>query len=122
MAPPVRCCWEPKNVVRGACGFSGGRKSEHSYILQTCLASHRLKTAASYLLILHNLEQLDEHNGEIVRLLREAIKANDWQLCQELLRFIHSIDETGVALRNALLETGAISAHMENPITNGQVL
>ncbi len=55
--------------------------------------------------MLHNLEQLDEHNGDAVRLLRRAIEAKDFQLCRELLRFLHSIDDTGSALRNAVAET-----------------
>jgi len=70
-----------------------------------CLATGRLKTAGSYLLVLHNLEQLDENNGDVVRLLRSAIDAQDWQLCRELLRFLHSIDDTGKALGRALTET-----------------
>lgn len=73
-----------------------------------CLASGRLKTAGSYLLVLHNLEQLDGNNGDVVRLLRSAIDAKDWQLCRELLRFLHSIDDTGKALGRALTETGLL--------------
>jgi len=71
-------------------------------LFETCLASDRLKTAASYLLVLHNLEQLDENSTEAIRLLISAVKGKDWQLCRELLRFLHSIDDTGQALRNAL--------------------
>jgi len=69
---------------------------------QTCLSFRRLKTAGSYLLVLHNLEQLDENSSEAVRLLNSAVEAKEWQLCRELLRFLHSIDDTGHALRNAL--------------------
>lgn len=67
-----------------------------------CLSFNRLKTAGSYLLVLHNLEQLDENSTEAVRLLTKAVEEKDWQLCRELLRFLHSIDDTGQALRNAL--------------------
>jgi hypothetical protein len=67
-----------------------------------------LKTAGSYLLVLHNLEQLDENNKDAVRLLNCAVKAQDWQLCRELLRFLHSIDDTGEALRHALSETSLV--------------
>lgn len=74
-------------------------------IIQACLASDRLKTASSYLLVLHNLEQLDENSSDAIRLLRSAIESKDWQLCKDLLRFLHSIDPTGTALRNALAET-----------------
>ncbi|THH29722.1 hypothetical protein EUX98_g4465 [Antrodiella citrinella] len=74
-------------------------------LFETCLSSGRLKTAASYLLVLHNLEQLEGGSSDVVRLLRGAIEVKDWPLCRELLRFLHSIDESGAALRNALKET-----------------
>lgn len=68
-----------------------------------------LKTAGSYLLVLHNLEQLDtESNEEAVRLLRKAVEAKDWTLCRELLRFLRSIDESGGALRKASERAGII--------------
>jgi RAB6A-GEF complex partner protein 1 len=86
-----------------------------------CLSSLRLKTAGSYLLVLHNLEQLDENNDDAVRLLKSAVEAKDWQLCRELLRFLHSIDDTGAALRNALSKTGVISFSDEpEPVLNGR--
>ncbi|KAI0762695.1 RIC1-domain-containing protein [Fomes fomentarius] len=74
-------------------------------LFESCLSSGRLKTAGSYLLVLHGLEQLDGMNGDAIRLLRNAISAQDWQLCREILRFLHSIDDTGAALQSALLET-----------------
>ena len=76
---------------------------------QMCLASQRLKTASSYLLVLHNLEQLGEDNDDAVRLLKSAVEGKDWQLCRELLRFLHSIDDTGAALRSALSKTSVVS-------------
>ncbi|KAI0823049.1 RIC1-domain-containing protein [Trametes gibbosa] len=74
-------------------------------LFESCLTSGRLKTAGSYLLVLHGLEQLDGMNGDAIRLLRSATSAQDWQLCREILRFLHSIDDTGAALQNALVET-----------------
>ncbi|OSD05915.1 RIC1-domain-containing protein [Trametes coccinea BRFM310] len=74
-------------------------------LFESCLSSGRLKTAGSYLLILHGLEQLDNTNGDAIRLLRSAVAAQDWQLCREILRFLHSIDDTGAALQAALVET-----------------
>ncbi|KAF8973675.1 RIC1-domain-containing protein [Flammula alnicola] len=71
-------------------------------LFETCLSFNRLKTAGSYLLVLHNLEQLDENSTEAIQLLTRAVERKDWQLCRELLRFLHSIDDTGQALRNAL--------------------
>jgi len=92
-------------------------------LFETCLASDRLKTAGSYLLVLHNLEQLDENSNDVIRLLQSAIDVRDWQLCRELLRFLHSIDDTGSALKRALTETNVIdlSASARAVSTNGGV-
>jgi hypothetical protein len=68
------------------------------------MSSGRLKTAGSYLLVLHNLEQLNENDRDAVRLLKAAMEQKEWQLCRQLLRFLHSIDETGTALRDALTQ------------------
>lgn len=62
----------------------------------------RLKTAGSYLLVLHNLEQLDETNADAIRLLKKAKESRDWDLCKQLLRFLRSIDDSGISLRSAL--------------------
>ncbi|KAI0336149.1 RIC1-domain-containing protein [Cubamyces sp. BRFM 1775] len=79
-------------------------------LFESCLGSGRLKTAGSYLLVLHGLEQLDDMNGDAIRLLRSAVAAQDWQLCREILRFLHSIDDTGAALQSALVETQILPA------------
>ncbi|KAI9572704.1 RIC1-domain-containing protein [Boletus coccyginus] len=77
-------------------------------LFELCLDSGRLRTAGSYLLVLHNLEQREENNKDANRLLQSAIDAQDWQLCREILRFLHSIDDTGTALRHALTQTNMI--------------
>lgn len=76
---------------------------------QTCLANNRLKTAGSYLLVLHNLEQLNEDNNDAIRLLSRAVDAKDYQLCKELLRFLRSIDNTGAALKAALEQANILT-------------
>ncbi|EKM83606.1 hypothetical protein AGABI1DRAFT_123933 [Agaricus bisporus var. burnettii JB137-S8] len=73
-------------------------------LFEICMSSGRLKTAGSYLLVLHNLEQLNENDHDAVRLLKAAMEQKEWQLCRQLLRFLHSIDETGTALRDALTQ------------------
>ncbi|TFK30747.1 RIC1-domain-containing protein [Coprinopsis marcescibilis] len=78
-------------------------------LFEACIVAHKLKTAGSYLLVLHNLEQLDENSTEAVTLLKCALEASDWQLCKELLRFLHSMDETGAALRHAVTELNLAS-------------
>jgi hypothetical protein len=64
------------------------------------------------------LEQLDENSNDAIRLLQNAIDAKDWQLCRELLRFLHSIDDTGGALRKALTETNIIDLSIGAVTTN----
>ncbi|KAH7104731.1 RIC1-domain-containing protein [Auriculariales sp. MPI-PUGE-AT-0066] len=75
-------------------------------LFETCIRMNQLKTAGSYLLVLHNLEQLDETNEDAVRLLRKAKEARDWDLCRQLMRFLRSIDDTGNSLRQALSGAG----------------
>jgi hypothetical protein len=70
---------------------------------------------------LHNLEQLDENSNDAIRLLQNAIDAKDWQLCRELLRFLHSIDDTGGALRIALAETNVLDLSGGLMNTNGGI-
>ncbi|KAI0035243.1 RIC1-domain-containing protein [Vararia minispora EC-137] len=71
-------------------------------LFEACLGSGRLRTAGSYLLVLQSLEQLQDGNDDVLRLLCKAVGAKDWQFCKELLRFLHSIDGSGNALREAL--------------------
>lgn len=70
-------------------------------LFEECLALRKLRTAGSYLLVLHTLEQLNPNSGEVVKLLRCAVEDKEWELCKELLRFLNSIDDSGNALRNA---------------------
>jgi RAB6A-GEF complex partner protein 1 len=71
------------------------------------------------LLVLHNLEQLDDDGEDGVRLLRSAIEGKDWQLCRELLRFLHSVDDSGAALRNALAKTNLVEIPSEDSGQSG---
>ncbi|KAF8321799.1 RIC1-domain-containing protein [Clavulina sp. PMI_390] len=82
-------------------------------LFETCLAMGQLKTAGSYLLVLHNLEQLDEQHEDAIRLLRQAINKEDWTLSRELLQFLRSIDESGESLRKALKEVGLLESEVE---------
>ncbi|KAI0257303.1 RIC1-domain-containing protein [Lactifluus subvellereus] len=73
-------------------------------LFETCLSSQRLRTAGSYLIVLHSLEQLDTGHDDAFRLLKSAVAAKDWQLCRELLRFLHSMDDSGAVLKEALAQ------------------
>lgn len=76
-------------------------------LYERCIATGSLRSAASYLLVMHTLEEADDAR-DTVRLLRLAIEAKETQLCKELLRFLHSIDDTGEALRGAIEEVGIL--------------
>jgi hypothetical protein len=108
MAATIQYSWKSESPLRGMSPIFHRIKRAPELFFQTCLSSQRLKTAASYLLVLHNLEQLDENNEDVIRLLDSAMRAKDWRLCRELLRFLHSIDETGSALKTALTRTNIV--------------
>lgn len=72
-----------------------------------CVASGALRTAAGYLLVMHTLEE-GEDAVDTVELLKLAVEQKEVQLCKELLRFLHSTDESGQALRDAVEEVGII--------------
>ncbi|KAL2756150.1 hypothetical protein ACRALDRAFT_1042777 [Sodiomyces alcalophilus JCM 7366] len=61
-----------------------------------------LKTAGGYLIVLHTLDETGSAPEHTVRLLSCAMKAQDWELCKELARFLAAMDETGNTLREAL--------------------
>ncbi|OXH27574.1 hypothetical protein J008_04717 [Cryptococcus neoformans] len=77
------------------------------YLFEKCLKDGKIRTAASYLLVLHNLEGLEDAD-DTIRLLRQAIDVKEFHLCKELLRFLHSIDDSGDALRTAIAKVGII--------------
>jgi hypothetical protein len=60
--------------------------------LQQCLAADQLKTATSYLLILHTLEPLQTTSQDTVRLLEMTLQAEDFEvllagICSVLAHF-----------------------------------
>ncbi|KAL8291705.1 hypothetical protein RQP46_001963 [Phenoliferia psychrophenolica] len=77
-------------------------------LFEKCISAGFLKVAASYLLVLHNLEPLEQSSRDTVRLLKAAMAAGEWMLCRELLRFLYSLDRSGMVLRTALSEGSAL--------------
>lgn len=92
-------------------------------LFEDALEQGRLKTAAGYLLVLHNLDGRgelgwEEGDGEgeggggeedvelVSRLLRRAADVEDWELCKELARFLVALDKSGVTLQKALKAVG----------------
>ncbi|KAG0145186.1 hypothetical protein CROQUDRAFT_658980 [Cronartium quercuum f. sp. fusiforme G11] len=74
-------------------------------LFEISLQKGLLKIAASYLLVLHNLDPLEQSSKDTIRLYKVAIAAKDWVLCKELLRFLFSLDRTGMILKSALEES-----------------
>ena len=70
-------------------------------LFEKCLKTHQLKTASSYLLVLHHLEQL-EGTDDAFKLLHKALIGGDLILSKEIIRFLHSIDPSGVYMQNIM--------------------
>ena len=65
-------------------------------LFQRCLKDGRLDTAASYIIILQNLEKTSVSRQHATLLLDHALNAGHWQLSKDLLRFLRAIDPTDV--------------------------
>ncbi|CAH1760958.1 9346_t:CDS:10 [Entrophospora sp. SA101] len=77
-------------------------------LYEKCMSTGLLKTATSYLLVIHTLEPTADSGKDTMRLLSKAMESDDYELCKELVRFLNSIDGTGKLLKDAL-ETIEIS-------------
>ncbi|KDN39153.1 RIC1-domain-containing protein [Tilletiaria anomala UBC 951] len=77
-------------------------------LFEKCLERDELRVAASYLLVLHSLESVEESTVMTVRLLRRAASKKKWALCKDLLRFLRSVDDTGDMVRNAIVQAGLL--------------
>ncbi|KAF8793874.1 RAB6A-GEF complex partner protein 1 like protein [Argiope bruennichi] len=61
-------------------------------LFQACLNQGQLETAASYLIILQNLELSSISQQHATLLLDSALEAGKWELANELVRFLKAID------------------------------
>ncbi|GFR17122.1 RAB6A-GEF complex partner protein 1 [Trichonephila clavata] len=61
-------------------------------LFQACLNHGQLETAASYLIILQNLELSSISQQHATLLLDSALEAGKWELANELVRFLKAID------------------------------
>ncbi|GMR39671.1 hypothetical protein PMAYCL1PPCAC_09866, partial [Pristionchus mayeri] len=61
-------------------------------LFEVCLRDGQLETAASYLIILQNIESAAISLEQSAHLLREALSSCSWQLARDLVRFAKSID------------------------------
>ncbi|ESN99121.1 hypothetical protein HELRODRAFT_189001 [Helobdella robusta] len=63
-------------------------------LFQDCLKSHKLTTAASYLIILQNLEKPNQARQHAISLLDAALNESSWDLARDLVRYLSVIDLT----------------------------
>ncbi|XP_038068678.1 guanine nucleotide exchange factor subunit RIC1-like [Patiria miniata] len=63
-------------------------------LFEQCIKTGALQTAASYLLILQNLEPPKVSRHHATQLLDAALEHCEWKLCRDLLRFLRSISAT----------------------------
>ncbi|CAG8584243.1 5233_t:CDS:10 [Funneliformis caledonium] len=87
-------------------------------LFERCLSTGLLKTATSYLLVLHTLEPADS-SKDTIRLLSKAMETEDYELCKELVRFLNSIDGSGKTLKEAILSIQQnINENLESPTSS----
>ncbi|XP_053677300.1 guanine nucleotide exchange factor subunit Rich [Anopheles nili] len=72
---------------------SAGKPKE---LFQKCMAARQLHTAASYLIILQNLEPSSVSRQYATLLLDTALEQQDWPLAKDLVRFLRAIDPNDV--------------------------
>ncbi|XP_042224656.1 guanine nucleotide exchange factor subunit Rich-like isoform X2 [Homarus americanus] len=72
--------------------FSAAGSPKHLFI--KALEESQLDTAASYLIILQNLESATVSRSHATRLLDATLEAGKWDLSKDLIRFLRSIDPT----------------------------
>ncbi|XP_012281300.1 guanine nucleotide exchange factor subunit Rich [Orussus abietinus] len=65
-------------------------------LLQDCLHRQQLDTAASYLIILQNLEPSSVSRQHATLLLDAALEQGRWELSRDLVRFLRAIDPNDV--------------------------
>ncbi|XP_037935296.1 guanine nucleotide exchange factor subunit Rich [Teleopsis dalmanni] len=61
-------------------------------LFQQCLQSEELDTAASYLIILQNMEPSHVSKNHATQLLDIALQNGKWELAKDLIRFLKAID------------------------------
>ncbi|CAI2176090.1 16264_t:CDS:10 [Funneliformis geosporum] len=87
-------------------------------LFERCLSTGLLKTATSYLLVLHTLEPADS-SKDTIRLLSKAMETEDYELCKELVRFLNSIDGSGKTLKEAILSIQQnLNENLESPASS----
>ena len=82
---------------------------------QKCLSEGQLETAASYIIVLQNLEKTSVSRHYATQLLESARKAGSWQVVKDLARFLRAIDsseEVRIARTSTSSTTGIIGSSL----------
>lgn len=87
-------------------------------LFEESLQKGLLKTAGSYLLILHAFDEGSFNTQQIATLLSRAKSEGDWELCKELARFLVGIDESGGLLKEVITSVGL---QMRGQLNGGHV-
>ncbi|KAG9656987.1 hypothetical protein KCU95_g8958, partial [Aureobasidium melanogenum] len=83
-------------------------------LFEESLRKDMLKTAGSYLLILHAFDEGSFSARQTSTLFKRARNEGDWDLCKELARFLVGIDETGNLLKSVLFRAGLRDTEPDN--------
>ncbi|XP_046425934.1 guanine nucleotide exchange factor subunit Rich [Neodiprion fabricii] len=85
-------------------------------LLQDCLQRQQLDTAASYLIILQNLEPSSVSRQHATLLLDAALEQGRWELSKDLVRFLRAIDPNDVeSPRTSWGGTGKLGGPPQTP-------
>ncbi|CAF0822757.1 unnamed protein product [Adineta ricciae] len=85
-------CARKTEVALWPCLFSTSIIGDPKKLFQQCLTDNDLETAASYLIILQNLEKSEISQQFAQVLLEHSLENDKWELATDILRFIRSID------------------------------
>ncbi|CAF3434359.1 unnamed protein product [Rotaria sp. Silwood1] len=88
----VSHCARKTEVKLWPCLFSTSIIGDPKKLFQQCLTNNNLETAASYLIIIQNLEKSEISQQFAQVLLEHALDHDKWELATDILRFIRSID------------------------------
>ncbi|XP_026464299.1 RAB6A-GEF complex partner protein 1-like [Ctenocephalides felis] len=87
-------CARKTEIALWPCLFSVAGKPKE--LFKQCLAKQQLDTAASYLIILQNLEPSSVSRQFATLLLDTALEKSKWELSRDLVRFLRAIDPNDI--------------------------
>lgn len=78
-------------------------------LFEVCLREGRLHTAASYLIVLQNMESAQESRKHATQLLEASLEASQWVITRDIVRFLKAIDPRDIDSppRTPLYQKGA---------------